>query len=68
MLRRLTERHKQHALSLLNGASKYKALYNLPHGDTLVRAWDRCKSLQCALQQLGFSLRRIFLVFQLLGR
>ena len=44
MLRRLTERHKQHALWLLtrdrsreNDMSFYDGLYQLPHDDGLVR-------------------------------
>jgi hypothetical protein len=36
MLRRLTERHKNHALSLLRANANYNALYELPHGDGLV--------------------------------
>jgi hypothetical protein len=42
ILRRLTERHKRHALQLLNGEvkrrgkSKYDGLYGLPHGDGYV--------------------------------
>jgi len=45
MLRRLTERHKKHALYLLNGLdregdrseqSQYDGLYGLPHGDGMV--------------------------------
>lgn len=42
LLRRLTERHKRHALRLLTGGDRkgaphtFEALYNLPHGDGLV--------------------------------
>ena len=39
MLRRLPERHKEHALSLLKGKGQelcYNELYELPHGDGLV--------------------------------
>ena len=42
MLRRLTERHKKHALSLLRGEDRtmcYDGLYDLPHGDHSVRTW-----------------------------
>lgn len=63
MLRRLTERHKQHALSLLNGASKYKALYNLPHGDTLVRAWNGYQSLTVCPATPRSLIASHFLVF-----
>ena len=40
MLRRLTERHKRHAMWLLTGGGKakgafYDALYSEPHGDGL---------------------------------
>lgn len=40
MLRRLTERHKKHALSLLRGEGRgkdYDGLYDLPHEDNSVR-------------------------------
>ena len=37
MLRRLTERHKCHALHLLTGTSdSHRTLYGLPHRDDLV--------------------------------
>jgi len=37
MLRRLTERHKSHAISLLNRTVNYDVLGALSHGDGLVR-------------------------------
>jgi hypothetical protein len=41
MLRRLTERHKKHALWILSGrkpeGSHFDGLYSMPHGDGLVR-------------------------------
>ena len=40
MLRRLTERHKKHALWILSGkqrgGSHFDGLYSMPHGDNLV--------------------------------
>ncbi len=41
MLRRLTERHKRNACSMVSGTmfgpTSYDALYGLPHGDDQVR-------------------------------
>jgi len=41
MLRRLTERHKKHALWILSGKQSngfhFDGLYSMPHGDLLVR-------------------------------
>ena len=41
MLRRLTERHKKHALWILSGKKPggfhFDGLYSMPHGDGLVR-------------------------------
>lgn len=54
MIRRLPERHKMHALALLKGKEgvrlRYDGLYDLPHGDYLVRvSWLIC---ELALYQL----------------
>jgi len=51
MLRRLTERHKYHALRLLTGASdSKKTLYDLPHrdqgGDEIRRDWPTAVSIE----------------------
>ena len=54
MLRRLTERHKCHAIKLLTGTSdSHGALYGLPHRDGLEshlgwptnNAIDQCKDM-----------------------
>jgi hypothetical protein len=48
MIRRLSQRHKMHALALLKGKGvrlRYDGLYDLPHGDYLVSV----RSLVCEL-------------------
>jgi hypothetical protein len=44
MLRRLTERHKKHALWILSGKKPggfhFDGLYSMPHGDGLVRQYN----------------------------
>lgn len=42
MLRRMPERYKMHALTLLRGEgseAQYDGLYDLPHGDQLVSTY-----------------------------
>lgn len=49
MLRRMMERHKIHALSLLRGKGRgahYDGLYDMPHGDDLVSTHSRQQNLR----------------------
>ena len=53
MLRRLTERHKCHAIQLLTGSSTFRGtLYGLPHRDGLVNSF---KMFVCYILNYYFS-------------
>jgi hypothetical protein len=54
MIRRLSQRHKLHALALLKGEDvglRYDGLYDLPHGDGLVSA----RSLACVTRSVPYD-------------
>jgi hypothetical protein len=58
MIRRLSQRHKLHALALLKGKDaglRYDGLYDFPHGDGLVRVTSRiCDFAQLVLGSFIF--------------